>query len=214
MVWDGSAEAVSWSLVPSPSLCFGMGRPALCFKGFGTDVVWDQQFFIISPAVSVGGWWRVWEGWHMLRSCRRDPHPHLNNQCISQTEQSLAWLIQTAQLALKAQQGTEMSFHFLQRTSREDTSVLSRNNLLMPKIMKNLNILNRLSLKEELADGFVMCPDLGYWTVPAPQGQAGTGCSYMAPHCPGIHQPLLSHQGEKPTEHLNRNNSIIAAIFN
>ena len=55
MVQDGGAEAAGWYLVPSPALCFGMGRPPPCFKGVGTDVVGDEQFFIISSAVSVSG---------------------------------------------------------------------------------------------------------------------------------------------------------------
>lgn len=31
MVQDGGAEAAGWSLVPSPALCFGMGRPPPVF---------------------------------------------------------------------------------------------------------------------------------------------------------------------------------------
>lgn len=30
--------------------------PPLCFKGVGTDVAGDEQLFIISSAVSVGGY--------------------------------------------------------------------------------------------------------------------------------------------------------------
>lgn len=67
-------------------------------------------------------------------------------------------------------------------------------------IIKNLNLLNGLNLKQELAGGSVMCPDVGCWVVPAAWGWAATGSSRMAAQrSSAIHMapPKSPREGEK-----------------